>query len=48
MLGEESTSADYWEKCGQAALRHGVKHIIIMVSCNFLRHTMLDGKNQKI
>ena len=32
MLGEESESADYWKKCGDDALRHGVKHIIIMVS----------------
>lgn len=32
MLGEESKSADYWEHCGNLALRHGVKHIIIMVS----------------
>ena len=31
MLGEESDSADYWQKCGEDAHRHGVKHIIIMV-----------------
>lgn len=30
MLGEESDSADYWERCGKNALKHGVKHIIIM------------------
>lgn len=30
MIGEESESADYWEHCGKLALRHGVKHIIIM------------------
>ena len=32
MLGEESPSADYWKECGTEALRHGVKHVIIMVS----------------
>ena len=31
MLGEESDSANYWQKCGEDARRHGVKHIIIMV-----------------
>ncbi|KAL6247542.1 hypothetical protein RBB50_005888 [Rhinocladiella similis] len=30
LLGEESESADYWKKCGDLALRHGVKHIVIM------------------
>lgn len=32
MLGEESPSANYWKKCGDEALRHGVKHVIMMVS----------------
>lgn len=31
MLGEESKSADYWKKCGDAALAHGIKHVVIMV-----------------
>lgn len=31
MLGEESKSADYWKACGDAALAHGIKHVIIMV-----------------
>ena len=31
MLGEESRSADYWKKCGDEALAHGVKGIIMMV-----------------
>jgi hypothetical protein len=34
MLGEESESADYWKKCGDLAVRHGVKHIVIMVRGN--------------
>lgn len=32
MLGEQSESADYWKKCGDEALRNGVKGIIMMVS----------------
>lgn len=31
MLGEESTSADYWKKCGDEALAHGIKGVVIMV-----------------
>ena len=31
MLGEESKSADYWKSCGDAALAHGVEHVILMV-----------------
>lgn len=31
MLGEPSTSADYWKKCGDEALAHGIKGVIIMV-----------------
>jgi hypothetical protein len=31
MLGEESNSATYWKKCGDAALANGVKHIVMMV-----------------
>ncbi|KAG9967185.1 LigB subunit of an aromatic-ring-opening dioxygenase LigAB, partial [Aureobasidium melanogenum] len=30
MLGEESTSADYWKKCGDEALAHGIKGVIMM------------------
>jgi aromatic ring-opening dioxygenase catalytic subunit (LigB family) len=30
MLGEESASADYWKKCGDEALAHGVDHIVMM------------------
>ncbi|PSN74356.1 LigB subunit of an aromatic-ring-opening dioxygenase LigAB [Corynespora cassiicola Philippines] len=30
MLGEESQSADYWKKCGDAALENGIKGIIMM------------------
>ncbi|KAJ5490001.1 Extradiol ring-cleavage dioxygenase class III enzyme subunit B [Penicillium expansum] len=30
MLGEESSSADYWKKCGDEALKHGIKGIICM------------------
>jgi hypothetical protein len=31
MLGEDSASARYWEKCGEEALAHGIEHIIMMV-----------------
>jgi len=30
MLGEESTSATYWKKCGDEALAHGIKGVIMM------------------
>ncbi|CZR61847.1 probable aromatic ring-opening dioxygenase family protein [Phialocephala subalpina] len=30
MLGEESNSATYWKKCGDAALANGVKHVVMM------------------
>ena len=30
MLGEESTSADYWKKCGDEALANGIKGVIMM------------------
>lgn len=30
MLGEESESADYWKKCGDEALEHGIKGVIMM------------------
>ncbi|KAF1816417.1 LigB subunit of an aromatic-ring-opening dioxygenase LigAB [Eremomyces bilateralis CBS 781.70] len=30
MLGEESESADYWKRCGDEALRRGVKGVIMM------------------
>ncbi|RAH84246.1 aromatic ring-opening dioxygenase family protein [Aspergillus japonicus CBS 114.51] len=30
MLGEESDSADYWQRCGQAALDNGIEHVVIM------------------
>jgi hypothetical protein len=32
MLGEESASATYWKQCGDEALAHGIKGVIIMVS----------------
>lgn len=31
MLGEASESATYWKKCGDEALAHGIKGVIIMV-----------------
>ena len=34
MLGEESASASYWKKCGDAALANGIEHVIMMVSNN--------------
>lgn len=30
MLGEESTSADFWYKCGRDAENHGFKNIVLM------------------
>ena len=30
MLGEESSSADYWKKCGDAALANGIKGVVMM------------------
>ncbi|ETS80151.1 hypothetical protein PFICI_07680 [Pestalotiopsis fici W106-1] len=30
MLGEEHASADYWEKCGNAALENGIEHVVMM------------------
>lgn len=32
MLGEESASANYWKKCGDAALENDIKHVVMMVS----------------
>jgi NADH dehydrogenase FAD-containing subunit len=34
MLGEESASATYWKKCGDAALANGIKHVVMMVRSN--------------
>lgn len=31
MLGEESSSADYWKKCGDEALANGIKGVVMMV-----------------
>lgn len=30
MLGEESESAAYWKKCGDAALANGIEHVVMM------------------
>ncbi|MCJ1445189.1 MAG: hypothetical protein MMC23_005694 [Stictis urceolatum] len=30
MLGEESSSAEYWKKCGDEALAHGMKGVVMM------------------
>jgi len=30
MLGEESESADYWKSCGDDALAHGIKGVVMM------------------
>jgi hypothetical protein len=32
MLGEESSSADYWKCCGDEALEHEIKGVVLMVS----------------
>jgi aromatic ring-opening dioxygenase catalytic subunit (LigB family) len=34
MLGEQSQSADYWKKCGDEALKNGIKGVVMMVSCS--------------
>lgn len=39
MLGEESSSADYWKKCGDEALANGIKGVVMMV--RFLRDGIL-------
>lgn len=31
MLGEDSASARYWERCGEEALAHGIEHVVMMV-----------------
>ena len=31
MLGEQCESAAYWKKCGDDAIAHGIKGVIIMV-----------------
>lgn len=31
MLEAETESGDYWRKCGEEALAHGVKGVILMV-----------------
>jgi hypothetical protein len=36
MLGEESTSGDYWKKCGDEALAHDIKGVIMMVSFAYI------------
>lgn len=40
MLGEESASADYWKKCGDEALAHGVEHVVMMVTNFFPLRTL--------
>ena len=30
MLGEQSSSADYWKQCGDEALAHGIKGVVMM------------------
>ncbi|ORY71830.1 Extradiol ring-cleavage dioxygenase, class III enzyme, subunit B [Pseudomassariella vexata] len=35
MLGEESASAKYWEKCGDEALANGIEHVVMMVCIAF-------------
>ena len=43
MLGEQSKSGDYWKKCGDEALVHGIKHVVMMVrrSGVFLIHQVI-------
>lgn len=46
MLGEESASADYWKACGDRALAHGIKHVVIMVRIRTpAMHRITKNKN---
>lgn len=38
MLGEDSSSADYWKKCGDEALARNIQGVIIMVLSPPLPH----------
>jgi aromatic ring-opening dioxygenase catalytic subunit (LigB family) len=46
MLGEESASATYWKRCGDAALANGIKHVVMMVS-NFLIYFYGDSHSEQ-
>lgn len=41
MLGEESDSAAYWKKAGDAALANKIKGVIMMVSLGIHSHRVL-------
>lgn len=48
MLGEQSTSADYWKKCGDEALANGVKGVVMMGAhweCKFDRVEVARDRN---
>lgn len=45
MLGEQSESAAYWKKCGDEALKNGVKGIIMMVSLLLSVHQLQIKSN---
>lgn len=42
MLGEQSTSADYWKACGDEALAHNIKGVIMMVRPNIIPSSNLQ------
>ena len=47
MLGEESASASYWEKCGREALANGIEHVIMMV-CIFPSHSLTHSLTHRV
>jgi hypothetical protein len=41
MLEAETEAGEYWKQCGDEALAHGVKGIIILVSDNLFNSTLI-------
>lgn len=41
MLEAETESGEYWAKCGEEALKHNVKGVVIMVSTVSLTVTLI-------
>ena len=42
MLEEDTDASTYWKKCGDEALEHGIKGIVIMV------HILLPSNNPSL
>jgi hypothetical protein len=43
MLEEDTEAARYWKKCGDDALAHGVKGIIVMVGGRLVSKATFSG-----